>query len=60
MDGLDFAKLLRELSLSLEFPQEKIQKYIGELREKEIFKLEADRLFLLDPGRLSDIAETVN
>ena len=58
--GLDYAKLLRELSLCLEFPQEKIQKYIGELREKQIFKLESDHLILLDPGRLSDIAETAN
>jgi len=56
--GLEYARLLRELSLSLEFPQEKIQKYVGELREKQIFKLEEDRLILLDTGRLSDIAES--
>ena len=55
---LEYAKLLRELSLNMEFPQEKIQKYIAELREKQILKLENDKLELLDAGRLGDIAET--
>jgi CRP-like cAMP-binding protein len=58
IEGIEYARLLRELSLSLEFPQEKIKKYISEFREKQIFKVEGDRLFLLDPGRLADIAET--
>lgn len=57
-EGVEYARLLRELSLGLEFPQEKIQKYVTELREKEILKLEGDKLSLLDPGRLAAIAET--
>ena len=57
---LEYAKLLRELSLNMEFPQEKIQKYIAELREKQILKLEKDKLELLDAGRLGDIAETAS
>jgi len=56
---LEYAKLLRELSLNMEFPQEKIQKYINELREKQILKLDNDKLELLDAGRLGDIAETL-
>jgi len=56
-EGLEYARLLRELSLNLEFPQEKIQNYIAELREKHIVKLTRDKLELVDAGRLSDIAE---
>jgi len=55
---LEYSKLLRELALNMEFPQEKIQKYIAELREKQIVKLENDKLELLDAGRLGAIAET--
>ncbi|MDY7027563.1 MAG: Crp/Fnr family transcriptional regulator [Spirochaetota bacterium] len=59
-EGVEYAKLLRELSLNLEFPQEKIQKYIAELREKHILKLQNDKLELMDAGRLADIAEHAN
>lgn len=60
VDGVEYTKLLRELSLNLEFPQEKIHKYIAELREKAILKLENDKLELMDAGRLADIAEQEN
>ncbi|HDQ13462.1 MAG TPA: Crp/Fnr family transcriptional regulator [Sediminispirochaeta sp.] len=56
-EGLEYSKTLRDLSLSLEFPQEKIQGYIADLREKQILKLEDDRLTLTDIGRLAEIAE---
>lgn len=59
-EGVEYAKLLRELSLNLEFPQEKIQKYIAELREKHILKLQNDKLELMDAGRLAEIAEHAN
>lgn len=56
-EGLEYARLLRELSLNLEFPQEKIQAYIAELREKHILKLQNDELVLMDAKRLADITE---
>ncbi len=56
--GLDFPKMLRELSLNMEFPQDKIRKYIDDLKEKQIIKIENDKIFLNDDGRLKDIADS--
>ncbi|MFO7848657.1 MAG: Crp/Fnr family transcriptional regulator [Spirochaetia bacterium] len=59
-EGLDFTKTLRELSLNMEYPQDKIRSYIEELREQDIVKVEGDRLFLNRGEGLKEIADSAN
>ncbi len=59
-EGIDYPKTLRELSLNMEFPQDKIRRYVEELREKQIVDVQADKLFLNDDGRLKDIADSAS
>lgn len=58
--GLDYTKTLRELSLNMEFPQEKVKEYLEELKEKQIVKIEDDKLYLNDDGRLKGIADSAS
>lgn len=60
MEGLDFSKALRELSLNMEFPQDKIRSFIEELREQNVVKIEEDRLFLVQADRLKNIADSAH
>lgn len=59
-EGLDYAKALRELSLNMEFPQDKIRSFIEELKEQGVVKIEGDRLFLTQTDRLKEIADSVS
>jgi CRP-like cAMP-binding protein len=59
-DGLDFPKVLRELSLNMEFPQDKVRRYIEELKAKQIVNVAADRIYLKDDARLRDIADSAS
>jgi CRP-like cAMP-binding protein len=56
--SLEYPRILRDFSLNMTVPQDRIRRAIDELREKEIVKLEDDQLVLIDPGRLADLAET--
>jgi hypothetical protein len=57
-NALDYPRILRDFSLNMTVPQAQIRKAIDELREKEVVRLEEDRLVLVDPGRLADLAES--
>ncbi len=59
-DGLDYPKMLRELSLNMEFPQDKIRRYIDELKEKQIVSVKQDKIYLNDDGRLKGIADSAS
>jgi CRP-like cAMP-binding protein len=56
--ALDYARILRDFSLNMTVPQAQIRKAIDDLREKEIVRLEEDKLVLVDPGRLAGLAES--
>jgi CRP-like cAMP-binding protein len=56
--GVEYVRLLRELSLSMEVPQEHIRDFIEELRKEDILELtNQDTLCLMDRRRLSALAE---
>jgi CRP-like cAMP-binding protein len=57
-EGLDFTKTLRELSLNMEFPQDKIRSFLDELRQQKIIIVEGSKIFLVDDARLKEIADS--
>ncbi len=54
---LDFHKVVRDLSISLEFPQENIIGYFEELKNGKIIRIEENNLYLDDKEQLAVIVD---
>ncbi|MBN2050786.1 MAG: cyclic nucleotide-binding domain-containing protein [Spirochaetales bacterium] len=54
---LDYHKLVRDLSLNLEIPQDHITEFIAALAKDRVVALEQSKLMLLDKERITAISE---
>jgi len=57
MANLDMTKALRDISINLEIPMEKVGDYLKQFAERGIIKLHENKITLVDSAKLTALAE---